>query len=284
MSGERAYDASGAFEATEVVVSSEATGRLIEFNVEEGDLTEAGYYAGYIDTTQLYLRKRQLMAGAKAVDMRRPDIQKQIAVLEAQIAVGGAERKRMENLVGAGAGNRKQLDDIISSVLVLQRQLDAQRSALNSTSGSVEAEAEGMAFQVMQLDDLILKSRIINPIHGIVLTKYAQAGEMTASGRPLYKIADMGLLHLRAYITASQLSLLKLGDKVEVYADFGDKGYRQYEGLLTWVSDKAEFTPKGIHTKDERSNLVYAVKIAVRNDGYLKIGQYGEVRFPSPRP
>jgi HlyD family secretion protein len=274
-----AFDASGAFEATEIVVSSEASGRLMEFTIQEGSRTEAGYYAGYIDTTQLYLRKMQLMAGLKAVDMRRPDIRKQIAVLEQQIATARIERQRMENLVQARAGNSKQLDDIVNGIHLLQKQLDAQRSALDKTSGSADAEVESLMYQVMQLDDLLQKSRITNPLTGVVLAKYAEAGEVTTVGKPLYKIADTNLLYLRAYITAGQLSQLKQGQSADVYADYGEGGRREYGGVVTWVSDKSEFTPKGIQTKDERSNLVYAVKIAVKNDGYLKIGQYGEVKF-----
>ncbi|MDR1356906.1 MAG: HlyD family efflux transporter periplasmic adaptor subunit [Tannerellaceae bacterium] len=273
------FDATGAFEATEVVVSSEASGRIMEFNIREGEYVEAGTYAGYIDTTQLYLRKMQIAAGLKAVDLRRPDIRKQIAALEQQIATANVERQRIENLVRAGAANAKQLDDIVNAAALLHKQLDAQRSALDKTSDSAGAELESLLYQIMQLDDMLLKSRIMNPVTGLVLAKYAEAGEVTAPGKPLYRIADTRLLHLRAYITAAQLSQLKEGQTVSVFADYGPNERRAYSGLLTWVSAKAEFTPKGIHTKDERSNLVYAIKIAVQNDGFLKIGQYGELKF-----
>jgi HlyD family secretion protein len=273
------FDATGTFEATEVVVSSEATGRILEFAVQEGSRPEAGTYVGYVDTTQLYLRKQQLMAGLKAVDLRKPDIRKQIAVLEQQIAAARTEQQRMENLVQAKAGNQKQVDDIVNSIRLLQKQLDAQRSSLDKTTNSTDAEAEGLLYQVMQLDDQLQKSRILNPLTGVVLAKYAEAGEVTALGKPLYKIADINLLYLRAYITAAQLSGLQLGQSVNVYVDYGEDQRREYPGVLTWISDKSEFTPKGIQTRDERSNLVYAVKIAVKNDGYLKIGQYGEVKF-----
>lgn len=272
-------DATGVFEATEIVVSSEASGRIMEFTVQEGNTLEAGTCVGYIDTTQLYLRKKQLMAGLKAVDIRKPDIRKQIAVLEQQIATARSEQQRMDNLVKAKAGNQKQLDDVTNSIRLLQTQLDAQRSSLDKTAGSTDAEAEALLYQIMQLDDQLQKSRITNPLTGVVLVKYSEPGEVTAPGRPLYKIADAGLLYLRAYITAANLSRLKQGQSVEVYADYGQDDRRAYPGVITWISAKAEFTPKGIQSKDERSNLVYAVKIAVRNDGYLKIGQYGEVRF-----
>ncbi|MDR1557565.1 MAG: HlyD family efflux transporter periplasmic adaptor subunit [Tannerellaceae bacterium] len=277
--GGKGFDATGAFEATEVVVSSEVSGRIMEFNIQEGNHLEAGAYVGYIDSTQLYLRKMQLKAGLKAVDIRKPDIHKQIAVLEQQIAIARSEQQRMTNLVQAKAGNQKQLDDIVNNIYLLQKQIDAQRSALDKTSESAEAEAESLLYQIMQLDDQLQKCRFINPLTGVVLVKYTEAGEVSTPGRPLYKIADTGLLYLRAYITAAQLSQLKQGQAVRVCADYGSDEQREYPGTLTWISAKAEFTPKGIQTKDERSNLVYAIKIAVENDGYLKIGQYGEVNF-----
>ncbi|MDR1258115.1 MAG: HlyD family efflux transporter periplasmic adaptor subunit [Tannerellaceae bacterium] len=274
-----ASDATGAFEATEVVVSSEAGGRIMEFTIQEGNSLEAGHYAGYVDTAQLYLRKMQLTAALKAAGVRKPDVHKQIAATEQQISAALIERSRMEGLVQAGAGNTKQLDDVMNMIRLLEKQLDAQRSSLDKTSESVDAEAESLLYQVMQLDDMLQKSRIVNPVRGVVLAKYAEQGEVTAVGRPLYKIADVSTLYLRAYITAAQLSQLKQGQQVRVYADYGPDQRHEYPGALTWVSDKSEFTPKGIQTRDERSALVYAVKIAVKNDGFLKIGQYGEVIF-----
>lgn len=273
------FDATGAFEATEVLVSSEANGKIMELKLEEGDKLEAGAILGYVDSTQLYLRKMQLTAGLRSVDIRKPDIRKQIASLEQQIATARSEQQRMENLVKAKAGNQKQVDDIVNNIKFLQKQLDAQYSTLNKTSGSADAEAESMLYQIMQLDDQLQKSRIVNPQTGTVLVKYAEPGEVTAAGKPLYKIADTELLYLRAYITADQLTELKLGQSVRVFADYGDNDRRDYPGTITWISDKSEFTPKGIQTKDERANLVYAIKIAVKNDGYLKIGQYGETLF-----
>ena len=185
----------------------------------------------------------------------------------------------MENLVAAKVGNQKQLDDIVNQIKVLQKQLDAQSSTLQKNSGSADAEAESLVYQIMQLDDQLLKSRVVNPHTGTVLVKYAEAGEVTRSGQPLYKIANTDLLYLRAYPTAEQLNSVKLGNEVRVFVDSGQSDYKEYPGIVTWVSDKSEFTPKGIQTKNERANLVYAIKIAVRNDGYLKIGQYGEVKF-----
>lgn len=273
------FDATGAFEATEVLVSSEANGKIMELNLEEGDHVKAGEVLGYVDSTQLYLKKMQLAAGLRSVDVRKPDIRKQIAALEQQIATARTEQQRMENLVKAKAGNQKQVDDIVNNIAFLQKQLDAQYSTLNKTFGGADAEAEGILYQIMQLDDQLQKSRVVNPRTGTVLVKYAETGEITGSGKPLYKIADTDLLYLRAYITADQLSQLKQGQSVRVFADYGEDNRREYPGTVTWISDKSEFTPKGIQTKDERANLVYAVKIAVKNDGYLKIGQYGETSF-----
>lgn len=273
------FDATGTFEATEILVSSEANGKIMELNIEEGDRLDAGAMVGYIDSTQLYLKKMQLSAGLRSVDIRKPDIRKQIAALEQQIATARTEQQRMENLVKAKAGNQKQVDDIVNNIKYLQKQLDAQYSTLNKTTGGADAEAESILYQIMQLDDQLQKSRIVNPQAGTVLVKYAEPGEVTAAGKPLYKIADTDLLYLRAYITSDQLSTLKQGQTVRVFADYGENDRREYPGTITWISDKSEFTPKGIQTKDERANLVYAIKIAVKNDGYLKIGQYGETVF-----
>lgn len=277
--GDGDFDATGTFEATEILVSSEANGKIMELNIEEGDRLDAGALIGYVDSTQLYLKKMQLLAGLRSVDIRKPDIRKQIAALEQQIATARTEQQRMENLVKAKAGNQKQVDDIVNNIKYLQKQLDAQYSTLNKTTGGADAEAEGFLYQIMQLDDQLQKSRIVNPQAGTVLVKYAEPGEVTAAGKPLYKIADTDLLYLRAYITSDQLSTLKQGQTVRVFADYGENDRREYPGTITWISDKSEFTPKGIQTKDERANLVYAIKIAVKNDGYLKIGQYGETVF-----
>lgn len=277
--GNSDFDATGTFEATEILVSSEANGKIMELNIEEGDRLDAGALIGYVDSTQLYLKKMQLSAGLRSVDIRKPDIRKQIAALEQQIATARTEQQRMENLVKAKAGNQKQVDDIVNNIKYLQKQLDAQYSTLNKTTGGADAEAEGILYQIMQLDDQLQKSRIVNPQAGTVLVKYAEPGEVTAAGKPLYKIADTDLLYLRAYITSDQLSTLKQGQTVRVFADYGENDRREYPGTITWISDKSEFTPKGIQTKDERANLVYAIKIAVKNDGYLKIGQYGETVF-----
>ena len=212
------FDASGTFEATEILVSSEANGKIMELNIEEGDRLDAGAIVGYVDSTQLFLRKMQLSASLRSVDIRKPDIRKQIAVLEQQIATAKTEQQRQENLVRAKAGNQKQLDDIVNNIKYLQKQLDAQYSSLTKTTGGADAEAEGLQYQIMQLDDQLMKSRILNPQTGTVLVKYAEPGEVTAAGKPLYKIADTDLLYLRAYVTAEQLSHLKLAQSLKVFA------------------------------------------------------------------
>lgn len=272
---EKAWDATGSFEATEVLVSAEANGRIMDLNLQEGDRLQTGQTLGTIDSMQLFLKKQQLLAGMKAVDLRKPDIQKQIAAIRRQMQTAQTELTRAQNLLKAEAGNQKMVDDWTSQLALLQKQMDAQQSTLAKTTGSADAEVESMQYQVMQMDDQLAKCRISNPRAGTVLTKYAEAGETVSVGKPLYKIADTDLMYLRAYITADQASTVKIGQKVSVHSDQGT----QYEGTITWVSAKSEFTPKGIMTKDERANLVYATKIAVQNDGTLKIGQYGEVAF-----
>ena len=269
------YDASGSFEATEIIVSSEVGGKILEMNIEEGDSVKGGAVLGQIDTVQLWLKKRQILATVRALEARRPELRKQIAAIEEQISVQTREKERVERLLKAGAATGKQLDDVNASISILTKQLDAQRSSLANTSGGLTEDASALMIQADQLDDQLKRSRITSPITGTILTKYAEAGEVTGAGKPLFKIADMDRMILKAYITSDILTQVKQGQSVKVYADFGEEGSRDYEGKIVWISDKAEFTPKTIQTKDERANLVYAVKIAVKNDGYLKIGMYG---------
>lgn len=278
-SGEGDFDASGVFEATEVIVSAEANGKILEFNANEGDTLEAGERLGYIDSLQLYLKKLQLTANQRSVQSRRPDIRTQIAATEQQIVTAKREKERVENLLKANAVNQKQLDDLNAQILLLEKQLAAMKSTLTTTNQSLTEESSGLDIQIKQLNDQLQKCQIVNPTRGILLVKYAEAGEVTGTGKPLYKVADTEEMYLRAYISTGQLTKLKLGGRVRVFADFGDEDYREYEGKITWVSNKAEFTPKSIQTKDERANLVYAVKIKVKNDGLLKIGMYGEIKL-----
>ncbi|GHT83863.1 membrane protein [Bacteroidia bacterium] len=271
------YDASGTFEATEVLVSSQATGQIMRFDLTEGQALTANEEIGYIDTIQLHLKKEQLWASMKAADSRTYNVALQIASVKQQISKQETELARFQNLLKSNAATRKQVDDIRSSIDVLQRQLDAQKETLQNNNSSISAELTGMHIQVEQIEDLIQKSLITSPINGIVLSKYAEKGEIAAQGKALFKVADLDHIYLRAYISADQLDQLKLNQEITVFADFGKKEMRKYPGTITWISGKAEFTPRTILTKNERANLVYAVKIAVKNDGYLKIGMYGEL-------
>lgn len=273
------YDAAGTFESTEVTVSSEGSGKLLTFDVEEGQDLQAGQIIGSIDSVQLYLRKKQLLATSKSIQVRRPDIQKQIAVLEQQISTAKTEKKRIENLLKANATNQKQLDDINAQIDVLEKQLDAQKTTLNSTNQGMTEDNEGIKLQIAQIEDQLQKCHIVSPIKGTVLVKYVEKGELVMPGKALFKIADTDNMILRAYITSNQLSQLKIGQQVKVSSDFGADKMKEYTGTVAWVSSKAEFTPKTIETRDERANLVYAVKINVKNDGLLKIGMYGNVKF-----
>jgi HlyD family secretion protein len=276
------FDAAGTFETTEVIVSSEASGKILSFDLEEGQILTANQIVGTIDSVQLCLRKLQLQASGRAIQSRRPDIKKQIAALEQQIVTAKTERKRAENLVKANAANQKQLDDINAQIAVLEKQLDAQKTILESSNQGLSDETEGLTFQIKQLEDQLAKCKITSPINGTVLVKYAEIGEVTAAGKALFKMADTENMILRAYITADQLTKVKMGQKVKVMSDFGKDDTKTYTGTMAWISSKAEFTPKTIQTKDERANLVYAIKINVKNDGYLKIGMYGSIQLTTP--
>ncbi len=273
------FDAAGTFEATEVVVSSEAMGKIMQFEITEGQTITENQIVGSIDSTQLYLKKRQLNATQKALQSRRPDIQKQIATIQQQISTAKSEQKRVENLVKANAANTKQLDDVNAQIAVLEKQLTATKSTLETTNNGISGDNEALQIQIEQIEDQLLKCRITSPIAGTVLTKYAEKGELAAAGKALFKVADINKMILRAYITNSQLTEIKIGQKVKVFADSGDDKQKEYEGTVNWISSKSEFTPKTIATRDERANMVYAVKIQVKNDGFLKIGMYGNVSF-----
>ena len=273
------YDASGTFEADEIIVSSEASGRIIQLDLDEGSQLKEGETVGYVDSLQLYLKRKQLQANIRAIDSRRPDIDRQVAATQQQIATAKTEKVRIENLLKSNAANQKQLDDINAQIAVLQKQLDAQKSTLEISTKGISEDGSVLAVQIAQLDDQLQKCRIASPIDGTVLVKYAEAGEVTAQGKPLFKIANTGKMTLRAYVTADQLSKLKLGQSVKVRTDLGKDKSKEYNGIITWISDKSEFTPKTVQTRDERANLVYATKIAVKNDGYLKIGMYGGIKL-----
>lgn len=273
------YDATGTFEATEVIVSAEASGKILQLKVEEGTRLKVGEEVGLVDTVQLYLKKLQLEASMKSVESQRPDLAKQIAATKQQIATAQREKRRVESLLAAGAANQKQLDDWEAQVALLERQLVAQESSLRNSTNSLTEQGNSVAIQIAQVDDQLNKCHILSPIDGTVLAKYAEAGELATVGKPLFKVGELDRMYLRAYITSEQLSSVKLGDEVRVYADYGNSERKEYSGVVTWISDRSEFTPKTILTQNERANLVYAVKIAVKNDGLLKIGMYGGITF-----
>jgi HlyD family secretion protein len=287
------FDASGTFEVDEVIVSAEQTGKILSFNVFEGKAIPQGEVVGIIDSENLALQKEQVQASIQALHEKTADVLPQVKLLQDQLGVQQSqlanllhERTRIENLLKQDAATGKQLDDINSQIDVLQKQMDVTRQQINvqrtSTSTqnrTVLSEKRPLEKRVAQLSEQISKASIVNPVSGTVITKYAEAGEITSAGKALYKIADLDTLTLRAYITGTQLPQVKLNQTVKVMIDSGAKAYREYPGTVTWVSDKAEFTPKTIQTKEERANLVYAMKVRVKNDGYLKIGMYGEVMF-----
>ena len=277
--GNKAYDASGVFESTEVTVSAEGNGKILSLDLQEGDRLEAGQIVGCIDTVQLHLSEIQLEASRRAVGSGRLDISRQIAALESQIGKQRQELDRFTKLEKAGASNRKQVEDIQAQIETLERQLAAQEESLNSSNRNVSGQADALEAQIEQIRDRIRKCVITSPVAGTVLAKYSEAGEFAALGRALFKVADIDNIRLRAYITAHQLTTLKLGQQARVFADQGSSGRKEYAGTLIWISDKAEFTPKTIQTRDERANLVYAVKIAVENDGLIKLGMYGDIKF-----
>jgi len=277
--GKNISDASGTFETDETVISADASGTIKQFNIIEGQTLQAGQSIGYIDSVQLYLKKMQLEAQVKTTLSLLPDVSAQVASLIVQLKSAEKEQQRISNIVKAGAASQKQLDDANSQVEDLKKQIDAQHSSLGITSTNISQQTMPLKVQIEQINDQLAKCKIINPVSGTVLAKYVRQFEMATPGKPLYKIADISSLILRAYITGDQLSLIELDQKVKVIVDDGKDKYKEYRGTITWISDKAEFTPKTIKTKDERADLVYAIKILVKNDGLLKIGMYAEVKF-----
>lgn len=289
----RDYDASGTFEITETIIAAEANGIIKELSIEEGQVLDAGQPIGYIDTVMLHLEKKQLESRIRSLKNKTPDIDaqtsaysKQLAVAQSKLDAQLVEKKRIENLVAADAATPKQLDDATAATDALQKELAvirsqelAQTSLLVTQTNSLVADIAPLQVQIEQINEQLANCRIINEVNGTVITQYAEANEMTSTGKPLYKIADLSTLILRAYVTGDQLSSVKLNQQVMVLVDDAAGKYKQYPGIIEWISDKAEFTPKTIQTKDERANLVYAVKIRVKNDGFLKIGMYADVKL-----
>jgi len=286
-------DASGTFEADEVIVSSEVPGKILSLNLEEGSILAKDSVVGIIDSVPLELQKAQVEATINALHQKTMDVRPQVKLLQGQIAVQKVqldnalyEKARTQRLIKADAATTKQLDDLNTQINVLQKQISVneqqikvQETTTGTQNSTVLSEYKPLSKSVAQIEDQLRRANISNPINGTVLTKYAMAGEVTSAGKALYKIADLSVITLRAYITGTQLAQVKLNQQVTVLVDSNATKYRKYTGVVTMISNKAEFTPKTIQTKDERANLVYAIKIHVKNDGYLKIGMYGEVMF-----
>lgn len=273
------YDATGIFEATTVTLSAETSGRIIAVDVAEGDSVDAGTRVALVDTTLLALQRKQMGSQLESAVTSLPDIASQVASLRTQIAHQEHECARLENLLVDGATTRKQVDDAQAALRSLRNELDARLSALGKNRGSISGNAEAIRYQQEQIGEQIARSSIVSPIAGVVLQKYAEAGEFATPGKPLLKVADLDNVYLRCYFTAGQLADVRVGQQVTVIADFGGDKRFEYPGTVSWIADESEFTPKSIQTADTRSNLVYAAKVAVRNDGRLKLGQYGEVRL-----
>ena len=278
---ERQYDATGVFEATETTVYAEQTGALLTFNVEEGDTVGRNREVGLIDTTQLWLKMKQAEAMKSVYQSQKPEQEKQIAVTRQQLAKAKQDQQRYKELVADGAAPAKMLDDANSQVDVLQRQLDAQLSSLRVNTNALDKQMDATDVQAEQLRDQIRKCHILVPAKGTVIEKYVERGEFVSAGKPLFKMADTENMFIRAYVTSAQLENIKTGQKATVFADYGNGGKKEYEGRVTWISSRSEFTPKTILTDDERADLVYAVKVAIKGDGYVKMGMYGEVLFAS---
>lgn len=274
---EKAYDATGTFEATETTVYAEQNGALLTFSVNEGDQIEAGKEVGLIDTTQIWLKIQQLDATKEVYQSQKPDMERQIAATRQQLSKAQQDEQRYRELVADGAAPSKMLDDASSQVKVLQKQLDAQISSLSTSTRSLDKQTVAANVQIEQLRDMLRKCHIVTPTKGTVLEKYVERGEFVAVGKPLFKIADTEQMFMRAYVTSAQLQNIKIGQQVKVFADYGNGQKKAYDGTVSWISSRSEFTPKTILTDDERADLVYAVKVAIKNDGYVKIGMYGEV-------
>jgi HlyD family secretion protein len=272
---EKRSDAFGNFEAVETIVSAEATGKLIDFNIEEGQVIDKDVKVGSIDADQLSLKKQQLEAQKNTIKTKFKNVFSQINVYQEQKKVSQVEKNRIEQLLKDDAAPTKQLDDINGSINVLNKQI----ASIESQNSTTMQELKSLDVQIQQVQDQIDKSAVINPVKGTILMKLAEQSEIVNYGKPLYKIADISMMELRVYVSGEQLPGIKIGQTVKVLIDAGKKEFKELEGTISWISSKSEFTPKIIQTKEERVNLVYAVKVRVSNDGSLKIGMPGEVIF-----
>ncbi len=273
------FDACGQIDATDVTVSAESSGRILSLDIEEGDRLAAGQMLGAIDSAQIWLQKKELQERKEGAKARIVDIESQIAPSMAQLENLRKDHERFAALLSKDAGTRKQLEDNESQIAVLEGQIAAQRQTYGQNNDATMSEIGMYDVQIAQREDQLSKCRIMSPINGTVLTKYAEAGETVVSGKALFKIADMDRLFVRAYFTTAQLASLAVGDKVTVIPDDGTNSPKEYEGTVTWISDEAEFTPKNIQTRDERADMVYAVKVSIENDGNLRLGMYAYVKI-----
>lgn len=265
-------DGYGNFEATEITVSAENNGKLMQFDVQEGNKLQQNTFVGYIDTIPLALKREQLLVSKDVVSSKSKGVLSQIAVLKAKLKTANTNKERTENLIRDNAGTQKQLDDILGEIDVINQQI----RSVEIQNAPVVNELKSIDVQLKQIEDQIEKCKIVNPITGTVLTKYTEPNEITAFGKPLYKIADLEHMELRVYVSETQLANLKIGEEVTVKIDDKDD-MKDYPGTITWIASEAEFTPKIIQTKEERVALVYAVKMTVKNDGSLKIGMPAEM-------
>ena len=265
-------DGYGNFEATEVTISAEANGEIDYLKLEEGDMLEPKIQVGLIDTTQLYFNKQQLVASKNTVYSKSANVLSQIKVLQEQLKTAQIEKKRIQNMFAENAATKRQVDEIEGKVNVIQEQI----KSVQTQNAPIVNEANSIDVQIEKINDQIQKSKIINPIKGTVLAKYAEPNEVTAFGKPIYKIADISEMSLRVYVSETQLSQIKVGQKVSVKID-AEKEMKSYPGTISWIASSAEFTPKVVQTKEERVNLVYAVKVNLKNDGSLKIGMPAEM-------
>lgn len=274
-----AYDATGIFEATEVTISAKSQGEILLLDCEEGDVVNANSCLGVIDTTTLLLQKKSILANVSATDAGQLDLSAQSAALEQQKSNAQQELKRFERLLSKGAATQKQVDDIRYQITTIDKQIEALNNSIGTANLAIQKRCAAQLVQVQQVQKQMSDCHIVSPIEGVILNKYVEQGEYAVPGKPVVKVADLSRMRLRAYVTQPQLTQLRLGQQVKVYADWGEDEQKEFEGVLTWISDKAEFTPKTIQTRDERTNLVYAVKISVNNDGTIKRGMYGNVSF-----
>jgi len=288
-----AADAFGNFEAEERIISAESSGQILQLTIDEGMVLKTGQVVGYVDSTQLVLQRAQLQANIRAVAAKSPAIREQLAVYEKQldasrkqISALEREKQRVQSLLKQDAALPKQLDDVNDQIDLLDKQMAVTREQRLATDAVLSTQKTGLMAEILplqkqieRLDDQLAKCRLVNPVAGTVLVQYAEVGEVTTFGKPLYKLADMDTLTFRAYVAGDQLSRVQPGQTVTVRIDGPDGSYIDFPGKVAWIASEAEFTPKVVQTKDERVHLVYAVKIRVRNDGKLKIGMPGEVLF-----